>query len=89
MEQTDRYGVSIRAAAAIATATLNSFGLVDTNTKLIIDKTKIQRESNVHRKSLRNAEMKNLRYVDLIFLATLYVTSYYKNVILNEEDNPK
>lgn len=44
-KQADRFGLSLKATAAVATATLNAFGLVDNNdTKLPINKSKVQQQ---------------------------------------------
>lgn len=55
----DRYNISDRVAAAIATATLVDFGLVSPDNRLhVIDKNKIRRE----RESYRDALVKNLSF---------------------------
>lgn len=74
LEQSDRYGLSLRATAALATATLTVAGIVDNNnTKLIIDKNKVNRQLSVKRKSLRIEQTANLRY-NLLFI---YPTSKF------------
>lgn len=62
IETANRFGLTLRASAAVATAILNSFGLVDNNnTKLVIDKNKVQRQVATKRENLRKKEMKNLK----------------------------
>lgn len=61
VEIADRYRVSRRAAAAISTATLKTFGIIDKNNTQVIDKNKIQRSAIANRKSVRNSELNNLR----------------------------
>lgn len=65
VEQADRYGISKRGAAAIASATLNTFGIVNkTSQNLVIDKNKIQRQTLKNQQSTRHP--KNIRYVFFI-----------------------
>lgn len=55
----DRYSISDRAAAAIATATLIDFGLISANdNQLIIDRNKIRRS----REKIRTRQMQNLSF---------------------------
>lgn len=55
----DRYSISDRAAAAIATATLIDFGMITSNdTHLIIDRNKIRRS----REKVRTNQMQNLSF---------------------------
>lgn len=52
--QADRFGVSDRAAAAIATATLIDVGMIKkNNTRLVIDRSKVRRERQKFRQSLK------------------------------------
>lgn len=62
VEQADRFGLSVRATAAVATATLNAFGIVSNkNNQLAIDKSKVHQQLRAKREDLRNLEITNLK----------------------------
>lgn len=58
----DRFGISDRAAAALATATLVDFEIISSDDKtFVIDRSKIRR----HRKKLRESQTWNLNFTDI------------------------
>jgi DNA-binding protein YbaB len=62
--QADRFGVSDRAAAAIATATLIDVkAITNMNTELVIDKNKLRRERQKMRKTLQNKQMSDINAI--------------------------
>ena len=53
----ERYGISDRAGAAVATATLKTFGIVnESESKFIIDRSKLRRELSKCREEIRLEE---------------------------------
>lgn len=63
IEQANRYGVSLRAtAAAIATATLQAYGLItESNQQFAIDKSKIQRHLQTGREQVRHKPVNGMK----------------------------
>ena len=65
----ERYEVSDRAGAAIASATLKTFGIVtEENKRYVVDRSKLQRERQKYREEIRNKEQELFELVDTIFI---------------------
>ena len=65
----ERFGISDRAGAAIATATLKAFGIVtDTNKTNAIDRSKQRRERQKYREEIQKDEELQLGAVDGIYI---------------------
>ena len=65
----ERYEVSDRAGAAIASATLKAFEIVtEKDKRYVMDKSKLQREWQKYREEIRNKEQELFELVDSIFV---------------------
>ena len=57
----ERYEVSDRVVAAIASATLKAFGIVtEKDKRYVVDRTKLRRERQKYREEIRNKEQELL-----------------------------
>ena len=65
----ERYGLSDRAAAAAATATLKDFGIISSDdASLVIDRSKLRRERQKHRVEIQEEETALFDLVDAVYL---------------------
>ena len=65
----ERYEVSDRAGAAIASATLKAFGIVtEEDKRSVVDRSKLQSERQKYRKEIKNKEQELFELVDSIFV---------------------
>ena len=65
----DRYEVSDRAGAAIASAVLKDFGIIAENDMtFVVDRSKLRRERNRHREAIRQKELESYSKVDSIYV---------------------
>ena len=65
----ERYEVSDRANAAIASATLKAFGIVtEEDKRYVVDRSKLRRERQRYREEIRNKEQELFELVDSIFV---------------------
>ena len=65
----ERYEVSDRAGVAIALATLKAFGIVtEEDKRYVVDRSKLQRESEKYKEEIRNKEQELFELVDSIFV---------------------
>ena len=90
----ERFGISDRAGAAIATATLKAFGIVThTNKTNVIDRSKLRRERQKYREEIQKDEELQFEAVDEIYIdgrkdATIISVkqgnSYHRKTIIEE-----
>ena len=65
----DRYNISDRAGAALATSVLIDHGIIEPNdTKVVIDRSKLGREQMRHREEMRKEEKELFGKVDGIYV---------------------
>jgi len=64
----ERFEISDRAGAAIATATLKDFGVITENETLVIDRSKLRRERNKYRLERQKEEESLYQLVDALFV---------------------
>ena len=65
----DRYNISDRAGAALATSVLIDHGIIEPNdTKVVIDRSKLGRERMRHREEMRKEEKELFGKVDGIYV---------------------
>ena len=65
----ERYEVSDRAGAAIASPTLKAFGIVtEENKRYVVDRSMLRRERQKYREEIRNKEQELVELVDSIFV---------------------
>ena len=90
----EKFGISDRAGAAIATATLKAFGIAtDTNKTNVIDRSKLRRERQKYREEIQKDEELQFGAVDGIYIdgrkdATIISVkqgnSYHRKTIIEE-----
>ena len=90
----ERYKVSDRAGAAIASAILKAFGIVtEEDKKYVVDRSKLRRERQKYREEIRNKEQEIFELVDFIFVdgrkgATMTMIkvneNYYRQTVIEE-----
>ena len=67
----DRFNVSDRAGAAIATGVLKDYAIItDTETRHVIDRSKLRRELTKHREVIRKEELVLFSLVDGVCMLT-------------------
>ena len=65
----ERYEVSGRAGAAMASATLKTFGIVtEEDKRYVVDRSQLRRERQKYREEIRNKEQELFELVDSIFV---------------------
>ena len=81
----ERYGLSDRAAAAIANATLKDFGMISSDdASLVIDRSKLRRERQKYRIEIQEEEKSLLDLVD-----SVYVDGRTDDTLITVEVNEK
>lgn len=88
----DRYGISDRAGAAVASAVLNDFNIIcDADTSKIVDRNKVRREREKLRQDLSSSQQ-NFHLTALFFdgrkdktLVHEKVENKFRNILRNEE----
>ena len=90
----ERYEVSDKAGAAIASATLKAFGTVsEGNKRYVVDKSMLRKERQKYREEIRNKKQKLFELVDSIFVdgrknATMTMVevngSYHRQTVIEE-----
>ena len=88
----ERYEVSDRASAAIASATLKAFGIVtEEDERYVVDRSKLRRERQNYKEEIRNKEQELFELVDSIFVderkdATMTMVevsgNYYRQTVI-------
>ena len=80
----DRYGVSNRATAAIATATLIDFGLITPEDQnLVTDENKVARARQKYRSQLQSKELVEINAVTSIYFDGRHSGTTYGNLKKN------
>lgn len=87
----DRYGVSDRSAASLSSALLQDLGIInEQDTSKIIDRNKVRREREKHRKELQNENMEVVEALyfdgrkDKSLTQTKKGDKYYYSIITEE-----
>jgi hypothetical protein len=87
VKEADRFGISDRATAALATAVLVDFGIVtNENRSNVIDKNKIRRERNKMREKLKNKSKKSDTMNEI---TSVYFDGRKDGTLIRKKDNGK